>query len=440
MDKFTRFLEKTLVPIANKLSQNNYLGAVTNGFSLALPVIMVGALFTLVSSLNIEVYQNLITSIGIKPIISFASTVTTDMLSVYAVFLIAKSFSEKEGNSSASVYAGITALVCFLLMIPLGSVQPEGAVAAITYLPTKFLGSAGLFSAIIIALISAKIYGIFVKKNITIKLPDSVPPTISKSFSAILPGLVIVLVFSIIRWGFSLTSFGDFNTCIYTLIQEPLVGLGASPLTYILLIMICSLMWFFGIHGGMIVMPIINMLYMPALMENLAAFQSGSELPNIITSATWMNFASLGGAGGTLGLCILMTFFAKSERYKALGKLAIVPGICGINEPITFGFPMVLNATMLIPMIITPIITFLISYVCMSVGLVPFTNGVSTALGTPAVFLGFMSVGWQGAILQLLLIGVQILIYAPFFKTIDNQALRTEQEYEEQKELEEQKV
>ena len=437
MNKFTQFLEKTLVPIANKLSQNNYLGAVTNGFSIALPIIMVGALFTLVNSLNIEIYQSIITDIGIKPIISFASTVTTDMLSVYAVFLIAKSFSEKEGNDMASVYAGMTALVCFLLMIPLGSIQPEVG-APITYLPTKFLGSAGLFSAIIIALISAKIYGIFVKKNITIKLPESVPPTIAKSFSAILPGLAIVLVFSIIRWGFTLTSFNDFNTFIYSIIQEPLVGLGASPFTYILMIMICSLMWFLGIHGGMIVMPILNMLYMPALMENLAAFEAGSELPNLITTSSWMNFASLGGAGGTLGLCFLMTFFAKSERYKALGKLAIVPGICGINEPITFGFPMVLNTTMLIPMIVTPIVTFLISYACMSLGLVPYPNGVGAALGTPAIFLGFMCVGWQGVILQAFLICVQIIIYTPFFKTIDNQALKTEQEYEKTNELDEQ--
>lgn len=428
MNKFTAFLESTLVPVANKLSTNKYLSSVSTGFSYALPVIMIGALFSLASSLNIEVYQNFITSIGIKPILSFASTVTTDMLSVYAVFLIAKSFGEKEGYEKESLLAGTVALICFFLMIPLGSTTVNEV--AVTYLPTKFLGAAGLFSAMIIALISAKLYFVFVKRNIAIKLPDSVPPTISKSFSAIVPGLAIVLVFSIIRYGFSLTSYGDFNTCIYTLIQTPLVSLGASPLTYILLITICSLLWFFGIHGGMIVMPILNMLYMPALMENLAAFQAGETLPNIITNSTWMNFASLGGAGGTLGLCILMTFFAKSERYKALGKLAIVPGMCGINEPVTFGFPMVLNTTMLVPMVLTPITTFLISYAVMAAGLVPFTNGVNAAMGTPVVLLGFMCVGWQGAILQIILVGVQVMIFAPFFKVLDAQALKAESEVE----------
>jgi len=194
-----------------------------------------------------------------------------------------------------------------------------------------------------------------------------------------------------------------------------------------LLVMLCSLLWFFGLHGGNIVMPILNMLYLPALMENLAAFQNGTVLPNIITQATWMNFASLGGVGGTLGLCILMTFFAKSERYKSLGKLAIAPSICGINEPITFGFPMVLNTTTLIPLIITPIVTFGISYVAMLSGLVPYANGVQPALGTPAVLLGFLCVGWQGAILQVVLIGVQILIWLPFFKISDAQALKEEE-------------
>ena len=425
MNTLTGFLDRFLVPVANKMANNKYLSSVSTGFAYALPVIMVGALFTLASSLNLGFYQDFITSTGIKPIVSFASTVTTDMLSIYTVFLIAKAFGEKEGYEKESLLAGSVALVCFLLMIPLTSVEVNGTTG--TFLATTYLGARGLFSAMIIGLIASKLYFIFVKYNITIKLPESVPPTISKSFGAILPGISIVLLFSIIRWGLSLTSYGDFNTCIYSLIQTPLVSLGASPFTFMLLIMLCSLLWFFGLHGGNIVMPILNMLYLPALMENLAAFQNGTALPNIITQASWMNFASLGGVGGTLGLCILMTFFAKSERYKSLGKLAIAPSICGINEPITFGFPMVLNTTTLIPLIITPIVTFGISYVAMLSGLVPYANGVQPALGTPAVLLGFLCVGWQGAILQVVLIGVQILIWLPFFKISDAQALKEEE-------------
>lgn len=426
MKKLSESLEKFLVPLATKLSSNKYLGAISGGFTYLLPVVMIGALFTLFSSLNIEAYQTFITNIGLKNVLSFASTVTTDMLAVYAVFLIGKSLGEKLGYEKESTIAGALSLVVFLMMIPLTPIEGDGGVIT-NFLGTKYLGAPGLFSAIIIALIVSRLYILFIEKNIVIKMPDSVPPTISKSFSGILPGLAIVLIFSFVRQGFSSSSYGDFNTCIYTIIQSPLVKLGASPVTYCILIAMCSIMWFFGIHGGLIVMPILSVLYLPGTMENLAAFQAGAEIPNIIAQSTWMLLASLGGAGGTLGLCILMLLKSKSSRYKTLGKLAIAPGICGINEPITFGFPMVLNTVMLIPMIVTPIVTFLISYACMSAGIVPYPNGVQVALGTPAILSGLMCIGWQGAVLQVVLILIQIGIYLPFFNIVDKQALKEEQ-------------
>ncbi|MDD3809829.1 MAG: PTS transporter subunit EIIC, partial [Erysipelotrichaceae bacterium] len=198
-----------------------------------------------------------------------------------------------------------------------------------------------------------------------------------------------------------------------------------------------SLLWFVGIHGGMIVMPILSMLYMPALLENLAAFEAGTQLPNIITYSTWSLLASLGGAGGTLGLCILMLFLSKSARYKTLGKLTIGPGICGINEPITFGYPMMLNTVMLIPMVVTPVVTFLISYFAMSSGIVPCPNGVTVALGTPVIFSGLLAIGWQGAVLQVLLIIVQMAFYFPFFRLSDKMAYDEEQANEQMKSMEE---
>ena len=122
-----------------------------------------------------------------------------------------------------------------------------------------------------------------------------------------------------------------------------------------------------------------------------------------------------------------MFFFAKSARYKTLSKLALPSGLCGINEPITFGLPMVLNTIMIIPLILTPITTFLISYLTMSIGLVPYPNGVSVPLGTPVIFSGFIAVGWQAAVLQIILILIQMAIYYPFFRVLDKQALAEEQ-------------
>lgn len=121
-----------------------------------------------------------------------------------------------------------------------------------------------------------------------------------------------------------------------------------------------------------------------------------------------------------------MFFFAKSARYKALGKLALPAGICGINEPITFGLPMVLNTIMWIPLLLTPVVTFIISYMSMAMGLVPYPNGVGVPLGTPVVFSGLVSVGWQAAVLQVILIVIQVAIYYPFFRVLDKQACEEE--------------
>lgn len=173
-------------------------------------------------------------------------------------------------------------------------------------------------------------------------------------------------------------------------------------------------------------MPFITALYTTAGLENLAVFAEGTQIPNMITQANWSLYASLGGAGGTLGLCIIMFFFAKSARYKALGKLALPAGICGINEPITFGLPMVLNTIMLIPLLLTPVVTFIISYMSMAMGLVPYPNGVGVPLGTPVVFSGLVSVGWQAAVLQVILIVIQVAIYYPFFRVLDKQACEEE--------------
>jgi len=429
MEKFTSSLEKLLIPIANKLSGNKYLGAITNGFSALLPITMIGAIFTLLANLQIAPYQSFITSVGLKQILAFAPTVTTDMLSVYASYLIGKACAEKLELEKDSTIIGALTLFVFLLMIPLGVSGVSGGGEAVTIaaaLSTSFLGAAGLFTAMILGLIVPVIYRFFIKHNIVFKMPEQVPPTISKSFSALIPAFAIALLFCVVRWGFSLTEYGHMNNFIYTMLRTPLAQLGASPVTFVVFIIICSVMWFFGLHGGMIVMPFLQMLYVTAGLENLTAYAEGAVLPNMITISNWSLYASLGGAGGTVGLCIMMAFLAKSTRYKTLGKLALPSGLCGINEPVTFGLPVVLNPIMLIPIIITPITTFLISYASMSMGLVPFPNGASIPLGTPVVFSGLVAVGWQGAVLQLVLIAIQFIIYYPFFKILDKQALEVE--------------
>ena len=431
MNNLTGLIEKYFVPMAGKLSKNKFLKAISNGFSVLLPITMIGAIFTLLANLQIAPYQSFVKAVHLKEIFGFAPKVTTDMLAVYAVFLIGKALAEQfDFDDNVSTIVGALSLFSFLVLIPLGvsgkAEKSQEIVSIAGAMPTTYLGAAGLFTAMIVGLLVPFIYQIFIKYNIVLKMPEQVPPTIAKSFSALIPAFSIAFIFGLIRFLFSLTPFGDANSFVYTMMKAPLANLGASPATFILFILVGSLMWFFGLHGGMIVMPFINVLYTAAGLENLEAYANGVAGPNLITNASWLIFASVGGAGGTLGLCIIMAFMAKSSRYKTLGKLALPAGACGINEPITFGLPMVLNTIMVIPLIITPITTFLISYFMMRIGIIPPLNGTTIPLGTPVVFAGLIAGGWKTAVLQIVLIAVQMIIYLPFFKVLDKQAVLEE--------------
>ena len=424
MDKFQAAMEKTLIPLANKLSASRILRAISGGFSALLPIIMVGAIASLLSGLNIEVYQNLITSIGLKPIITYVTTYTTNMIALYAVFSIGKAMADQLECKDQSTLVALTTLLMFLLVIPTGVGEGETAVASA--ISTSYFGAPGLFTAMILGCVVPIIYNLFVKYNIVIKMPDGVPPQIANGFSAIIPATVLTVIFVIVRQLCTLTSFGTLNDLIYGLLRAPLSSLTESPITFVILLLFCNILWFFGIHGGMVTMSFLSMLYMTPTMENLEAMAAGLPMPNLLTSTWWFTFAQLGGSGGIIGLAVCMFFFAKSDRYKTLGKIAILPALCSISEPIVFGVPLVLNVMMLIPMILSPLLCFLSSYIMTLIGVLPYLNGISLSTGTPVFLSGFLTGGWVAAVWQAVLIALQFAVYFPFFRMVDKQAVEEE--------------
>lgn len=425
-----KLVEKYLLPFAAKIQANKYISSISDGFALVLPVIMIGAIFTLITSMQIEVYQTFIASTGIKTIFSFASAVTTDLLAVYAAFAIAYSLTKKKGlEKDASIVGSIT-IVMLLLLIPMGvSTQTDSGeiVNIAAALPTGYLGAKGLFMAIIVGLTVPSIYGLVAKKGFTIKLPDSVPSTISRSFSALVPAFVVALIFSLIRFGFAQTSFGDANSFIYAFVAQPLNALGRSPISVIVFVLFCQILWFFGLHGFLVILPFVQTIFMPLSQTNLEAYNAGvAVLPEAITYQHFGTYILIGGSGAVLGLAILMAFFAKSERYKTLGRLGLPGSIFGINEPIIFGLPLVLNPLMLIPFLLTPVIMFIIPYVLQLLGLIPTLRGIQLPLGTPVILYGLIEGGVPIMLVQLLLIAVQIVCWYPFFRVLDKKAYEEE--------------
>ena len=220
--------------------------------------------------------------------------------------------------------------------------------------------------------------------------------------------------------------YRDAFTFIFTILQTPLLKLGNTLPAMVIAYIFLHFFWFFGVNGGSVVGAVFNPILQTLSADNLAAFQAGQALPNIISQQFQDLFATLGGCGSTLSLLIAMLLFCHSKRIKELGKLALIPGVFGINEPIVFGLPIVLNPMILIPFMLVPTINIVISYVCMSIGLVPLCSGVAIPWTMPVVLSGFLATGWQGAVLQLLLLILGVFIYMPFIKMMDKQYLADE--------------
>lgn len=425
------FLEKNLLPFAQKVQNNKYISAVSDGFAMILPVIMIGAIFTLLSSMQLGPYQDFITSTGLKTFFSLPSKVTTDLLAIYTAFSVSYSLSNKMRLEKEAGIAGTLSIVMLLLLIPMGvsGTHENGTLVEIAgAINTNFLGAKGLFMAIIVGCIVPTIYNLIVKRGLIIKLPDSVPPTISRSFSALVPAFVVAFLFAAVRFGFSFTSYGDANSFIYAIVSIPLEALGQSPIAIVVFILFAQLLWFFGLHGFMVILPFLQTIFLPLSLENLAAYEAGMSLPNQIVYQHWGTYILIGGSGALLGLAILMAFFSKSQQYKQLGRLGLPGVIFGINEPLIFGFPMVLNTLMFIPFVFGPVLMFLIPYLLQMTGILPTLIGVSMPLGTPVIMYGLVQGGVPIMLMQIVLVIVQVVIWYPFFRMGDNKALELEKD------------
>lgn len=429
--KIEQAIEKFLIPVANKMGSSKILNAISSGFMRVLPITIAGSIITLIANFPIDVWLDFLVNSGIANLLTICSNATLGVISLYTVAFIGYTYSKLYDCDGVS--AALVSLVSFLILTPMVTTVTSSSQEIITVsgvLPLQWLGATGLFSSIIISLVATRLYVLVVKHNIKITMPKSVPSNISKPFEALIPAVIVFVFMLLVNYAFSVTPYGSIHNCIYSLIQIPLQGFTASFwVVCIFSPLIFAVLWFFGLHAGQIlIFPILQPLLMVASLENLAAYQAGTTLPNILTYETLYVGQSLGGVGNTIGLCICMMLFAKSKRFKMLGRMGIAPALFCINEPIVFGAPIVMNPMLLIPFIAAPIITSVITYFSMAIGLVPYIAGLQLPWTTPIILFGFLECGIAGAILQIFLIVISVLIYYPFFKVVDKNALRDEME------------
>lgn len=417
-EKVSIWVQK-LNPIFNKLGQNFYLQAISTSMMATLGPIFLGSIAVLLLVFPIEAVPKFLEAAGFAPILSAVNSFTIGAMALYVVFLMAKNLVTKFEPSDDGVMAGIIALMCFFFVTPLGTTTDE-----VTAIPTTWLGAQGVFSAMIIGLLVGRIYVLFKQKNMTIKMPEGVPPMVFKIFESLFPSIAIGILFILINRLFVVTPFGNMHQFVYSVIQEPLKGIGGSIFAVIIIALIQQILWFFGIHGTNVVMPIMQALWMAMDVENLNAIAAGLTPPNITGYAF---FSVITWGGTSLGLVLLM-LRAKSKQYREVGKVSIIPILFGIGEPVVFGTPLVLNFKLAIPLITNNSIALFISYILIKLGIVARFTGTVPIFGLPlgayAAIQGRVSIIVLQLFIQLIL---GPLLWYPWFKRLDKETYLKEQ-------------
>lgn len=428
-NKLMEKIESKLMPIAQLISKNKYLLSIRDGFLISMPLLIVGSFFMLISNFPIQSWIDLLrnTYINGESISSIFSAVTNATFSLMAVFVVMGiGYNYAKFEDTNRIFGAAVSLMSWFMLMPLTtSFTPEGVTEAyeVASIPLNWVGSKGIFVGILCAIFAVKIYKAVEKKGWVIKMPKGVPPTVGQSFEALLPAAIVATVFLGIHILFSFTPWGNAFDFIFNILQLPLQQVGDSLGAMLGVYFFAHILWLFGIHGTNITDSVFLPILYALSAENLSALEAGTTLPHIINVQFQNLFATYGGGGSTLSLLLVMFFYCKSKRIKELGKLAIIPAIFGINEPIVFGLPVVLNPVIAIPFVLVPMFNIVVSYICMSVGIVPICNGVVMPWTTPPIISGFLSSGWQGAVLQAVLIAAGAIIYLPFVKTMDKNYL-----------------
>ncbi|MBO6332963.1 PTS sugar transporter subunit IIC [Enterococcus gallinarum] len=416
-----------LTAISEKIAKNSLLQIITGAFMMMLPITMTGGFAGLFNGISYEPYQNFLTSFGIKPVLSVIYQWTSGTIGLYLAFLVAYSFAQKKDISSSKIIVGLISVVCFLIITPYTVPSEPYATSS---LPLNWLGASGMFSSIMVAFIVGLIFAFCKKYRLGIKLPDQVPAYIAEQFTALIPVILSTIVFGLISCSFTGTSFGSFHQFIYTVIGTPLNALGSNVWGFWILQIVMYGLWFFGIHGGMTVGPVIMTLFMQLQLENLTAYQAGQPLPHIMIGDA-LSFGT-----GSLPLLVAILIFAKSEANRTIGKLSLVPAIFGVDEPAYFGIPMILNPIFFIPwVLIAPTLSVIGTHLLKVVGLLGYSTGAgSQNTASLPFFVGnSMNYGLQGLIWGFVLFVIVTIVYIPFVKAYDKQKFDEENSKNENK-------
>ncbi|MDD7304953.1 MAG: PTS transporter subunit EIIC [Peptoniphilaceae bacterium] len=414
-DKVINNIEDKILPLVQKMEGQVHLQAVKNSMLALLPATIIGS-FTLVFANLAQVfpesgYANFVNTF--KSEIMSLFNFSMGLMGLFTVLFVAYFLSRS--YNMYTIGDCLNGIISYLILN--SGVTKNGI--DMTYLDSK-----GMFTGIFVAIITIEITRKLREKNLIIKMPEGVPDMVSRNFELIIPLTVNSILFLAIRIiVYKLT--GNLVPEIIIAIMSPLsIGLN-NVFGVMLLVFLIQLLWWFGIHGDAALGPIFLPIALQNITENAAAYHAGKPIPHVFTETFLSNFLLMSGSGITVGLLILM-IFSKSKRYNELGKISFVPCIFGINEPITFGTPIVYNPILFIPYVIGPTILAFPVYKVFEFGLIERAFIQSPGY-TPFFLQGYlMNLSFKSIILQIFILLLSIVMYYPFFKILEKEELKNE--------------
>ncbi|MDT2782539.1 PTS sugar transporter subunit IIC [Vagococcus fluvialis] len=424
MEKMNSFLDRTLVPLATKLNNQRHVAAVRDAFMLIFPLTIASSIVILVNNLLFSHDSFIVQLFGLSKIFPNLDTAqkvltpvangTINIMSIFITFLVAQILAKHFKADDTLV--GLTSIAVFMILYP----SPFSA-NDMNVLSTQYLGAQGLFVAIIVGcLVGEFLSKLFQFKKLQIKMPDMVPPAVSRSFSGMLPIVIVVAVAAIFSFLISMVAPGGINELIYKSLQAPLRDLGGNVFGVLILAFLQTLLFSVGIHGPNTLNAVRSAIFTEQDLANLEFVNNGGSLWDVPYKETWgvLNdmFANMGGTGMTLGLIIAIFIASKRADQREVAKMSLVPGIFQINEPMIFGLPIVLNPILIIPFIITPMANILVGYFATVVFKIMPTPAISVPWTTPGIINLFLGTGGNimGAVVGVVCLAVSVLIYLPF--------------------------
>lgn len=431
MNKLIAFIEKGK-PFFEKLSRNIYLRAIRDGFIAGMPVILFSSIFILIAFVP--------NSWGFKwsdEVVAFLMKPYSYSMGILALLVAgttAKSLTDSvnrsmEKTNQINYMSTLLAAIVGLLMLAADPIESG--------LATGFLGTKGLLSAFLAAFVTVAIYKVCVKNNVTIRIPDEVPPNISQVFKDVIPftlSVVSLYALDLLARHFVGASVAESIGKFFA----PLFSAADGYLGITIIFGAFAFFWFVGIHGPSIVEPAIAAITYANAEVNLNLLQQGMHADKILTSGTQMFIVTMGGTGATLVVPFMFMWLTKSKRNRAIGRASVVPTFFGVNEPILFGAPLVLNPIFFIPFIFAPIANvWIFKFFIETLGMNSFTANLPWT--TPAPLGLVLGTNFQvlSFILAALLIVVDVVIYYPFLKVYDEQILEEERSGKSNDELKE---